>query len=355
MRSNEIAVRYSFPKRINHSTRTQPAPNPLMRPPLTRLRSRPIAAGQLRAFEAVARHLNFRAASEELALTQSAVSRQIQGLEDDIGVSLFLRHTRAVELTSAGAQLLRAVMPSLERIDGAVRMIRQSAGRKSVAISTWASFASMWLIPRLEAFQREHPDIDIRIDATDVSVDLETTDVDLALRYSMPTHLPAHAQRLFGEQLTPVLSPWLLKSGQGLSTAADLAQFALVEASDAHRTQHMEWLSWQRWFDAQKLARFEPKRWLYFNYAHQIAQAALTGQGVALVRTPLIAESLASGDLIEPFAQLRLDSPMAYWLIVGQRNATRPEVQAFCSWLKVQAAQTREAIGEAPPPAVSNN
>ena len=338
--SNEIALRYSFRKRINRFLH--------MLPSQTHLRTRPIAAGQLRAFEAVARHLNFRAASEELALTQSAVSRQIQGLEADVGVSLFLRHTRAVELTSAGAQLLRVVMPSLERIDGAVRMIRQSAGRKSVAISTWASFASMWLIPRLEAFQSEHPDIDIRIDATDVSVDLETTDVDLALRYSIPAHVPRHAQRLFGEQLTPVLSPWLLKSSQGLEKAQDLARFALIEASDAHRTQHMEWLSWQRWFTAQKLARFEPKRWLYFNYAHQIAQAALTGQGVALVRTPLIAESLASGDLIEPFPQLRLDSPMAYWLIVGQRNAARPEVQAFCEWLEKHAAQTRQAIGDAP-------
>ena len=319
--------------------------------PHPHLRSRPIAAGQLRAFEAVARHLNFRAASEELSLTQSAVSRQIQGLEEDVGVSLFLRHTRAVELTSAGAQLLRAVLPSLERIDGVVRMIRQSAGRKSVAISTWASFASMWLIPRLEAFQREHPDIDIRIDATDTPVDLETTDVDLALRYSMPASVPAQARRLFGEQLTPVISPWLLKSGPRLQSAQDLAQFALVEASDAHRTQHMEWLSWQRWFDVQGLRRFEPKRWLYFNYAHQIAQAALTGQGVALARMPLIAESLASGDLVEVLPEQRMDSPMAYWLIVGPRNAARPEVQAFCQWIEAQAAQTREAIGDMPQPA----
>ena len=122
----------------------------------THLRSRPVSAGQLRAFEAVARHLNFRAAAEELALTQSAVSRQIQGLEDDVGASLFHRHTRAVELTSAGALLLRAVSPSLDRIDGAVRQIRQSAGRKSVSLTTFASFASMWLIPRLEAFQQAY-------------------------------------------------------------------------------------------------------------------------------------------------------------------------------------------------------
>ncbi|NMM11650.1 MAG: LysR family transcriptional regulator [Polaromonas sp.] len=309
-------------------------------------RSRPISVGQLRAFEAVARHLNFRAASEELALTQSAVSRQIQGLEQEVGVSLFLRHTRAVELTGAGAQLLRAVIPALDRVDAAVRLIRQSAGRKSVAISTYASFASMWLIPRLEDFQRAHPDIDIRIDATDISVDLETTDVDLALRYSVPGNVPSHAQRLFGEQLTPVVSPWLLKSGPGLQKVQDLAQFALVESRDANHGQHIEWLTWQRWFEENHITHFEPKRWLYFNYAHQIAQAALTGQGVALVRTPLIADSLASGDLIEPFPDRRLDSPMACWLIIGPRNAARPEVLAFCDWLKDQAAQTRKAIGE---------
>ena len=318
-------------------------------PPSTHhLRSRPIPVGQLRALEAVARHLNFRAAAEELALTQSAVSRQIQSLEDDVGVSLFLRHTRAVELTGAGAQLLRAVLPSLERIDGAVRMIRQSAGRKSVAISTWASFASMWLIPRLEDFQRAHPDIDIRIDATDTPVDLETADVDLALRYSAPANLPANALRLFGEQLTPVLSPWLLGSGPRLEKAQDLAQFALIEAGDAHRHPHVELLTWQRWISAQRLGHFEPKRWLSFNYANQIAQAALTGQGVALVRTPLVADSLASGDLVEPFPQLRLDSPLAYWLIVGPRSSARPEVLAFCDWLKAQAAQTRMAMGDGP-------
>ena len=320
-------------------------------PPLhSPLRSRPIFVGQLRALEAVARHLNFRAAADELSLTQSAVSRQIQSLEEEVGVSLFLRHTRAVELTGAGAQLLRAVTPSLERIDSAVRMIRQSAGRKSVAISTWASFASMWLIPRLEAFQRQHPDIDVRIDATDTPVDLDTTDVDLALRYSAPANLPAQAQRLFGEQLTPVLSPWLLKSAPHLEKPQDLAQFALIEAGDAHRHQHVEWLSWQRWFAAQQLTPLEPKRWLSFTYAHQVAKDALAGQGVALVRTPLVAESLASGDLVEPFPLRRLDSPLAYWLIVGQRSAARPEVLAFCDWLRAQAAQTREAIGDMPDP-----
>lgn len=313
----------------------------------THLRTRPISAGHLRAFEAVARHLNFRAAADEMALTQSAVSRQIQSLEEEVGVSLFLRHTRAVELTSAGAQLLMAVSQSLPRIDGAVRQIRQNAGRRSVALTTFASFASMWLIPRLEQFQREHPGIDIRIDATDTPVDLELADVDLALRYGPVATMPAQAVRLFGEQLTPVVSPWLLKSGPALARPADLAQFTLIEAGDAHQT-HLEWLSWRRWFDQHGLSRLQPQRWLFFNYAYQMVQAALTGQGVVLARLPLVAESLASGDLVEPLPRLRLESPMAYWLIVGPRSAQRPEIRAFCEWLLSQSRVTRQTIGEEP-------
>ena len=313
----------------------------------THLRTRPISAGHLRAFEAVARHLNFRAASEEMALTQSAVSRQIQALEEEVGASLFLRHTRAVELTSAGAQLLTAVSQSLPRIDSAVRQIRQSAGRRAVALTTFASFASMWLIPRLEQFQRDNPDIDIRIDASDVPLDLELSDVDLALRYGPMTHMPPHAKRMFGEQLTPVVSPWLLKTGAPLKKPADLAQFALIEAGDANQT-HLEWLTWRRWFDEHGQPKLQPKRWLYFSYAYQMAQAALTGQGVALARLPLVAESLANGDLVEPLPHKRMDSPMAYWLIIGPRSVQRPEIKAFCEWLMAQSKVTRQTIGEVP-------
>ena len=312
------------------------------------LRTRPIGVGQLRAFEAVARQLNFRAASEDLSLTQSAVSRQIQALEEDVGVALFLRHTRAVELTSAGGQLLRAVLPALERLDNAVRLVRRTAGRKSVAITTWASFASMWLIPRLEAFQNDHPDIDLRIDASDVYVELDTADVDVALRYARAGSVPPTAIRLFGEQLTPVASPWLIKSGHPLEQGSDLAHFALIEAGDGHRNQNLELLAWRRWLDVYQLPTLEPKRWLHFNYAHQIAQAALTGQGIALARMSLVADSLASGDLVEILPGMRLDSPLVYWLIVGPRASERPEIKAFCAWLQAQAALTRIAIGEEP-------
>jgi LysR family glycine cleavage system transcriptional activator len=274
----------------------------------THLRSRPISAGHLRAFEAVARHLNFRAAAEEMALTQSAVSRQIQSLEEEVGVSL----------------------------------------------TTFASFASMWLIPRLEAFQRDNPEIDIRIDASDVAVDLEVADVDIALRYGPRETMPATAVRLFGETLTPVASPWLLKSNPPIKTPADITRFTLIEAGDAHRT-HLEWLTWRRWFEVNGLERAQPKRWLYFNYAYQMVQAALTGQGITLARSSLIAESLANGDLVEVLPQHRMDSPMAYWLIAGPRNALRPEIRAFWDWLQLQAATTRETIGEVPDPDTVDN
>jgi DNA-binding transcriptional LysR family regulator len=284
-----------------------------------------------------------------MALTQSAVSRQIQTLEEEVGVPLFLRHTRAVELTSAGAQLLMAVSNALPRIDSAVRQIRQSAGRRAVALTTFASFASMWLIPRLEQFQRDHPDIDIRIDASDQTLDLDVADVDLALRYGPMATMPPHAVRLFGEQLTPVASPWLLKSSTALKKPADLANFTLIEAGDAHAS-HLEWLTWRRWFDENGLTKLQPKRWLYFNYAYQMVQAALTGQGVVLARLPMIAEALANGDLVEPLPHQRMDSPMAYWMIVGPRSSQRPEIKAFCDWLMNESKKTRHAIGEVPDP-----
>jgi LysR family glycine cleavage system transcriptional activator len=124
------------------------------------MRQRPLAVGSLRAFEAVARRSSFRAAGEELHLTQPAVSRQIRGLEDELGAPLFLRGTRHVELTSVGAALLRAVAPLLDRLDAAVRQIRSAQGRLQVGLTTFASFASLWLLPRLQAFQHAHPGLD---------------------------------------------------------------------------------------------------------------------------------------------------------------------------------------------------
>ena len=176
-----------------------------------RVRQRPLAIGPLRAFEAVARLLSFRAAGEELHLTQSAVSRQIQSLEEEIGIALFTRGTRQVALTVAGASLLRAAVPALGKLDAAVQQLRRTSVRPRVSITTFASFASLWLIPRLEGFQRDHPGLDIRINAEDALHDLDDPDIDLALRHCSAEVVPPEAQRLFGECVSPVVSPWLIE------------------------------------------------------------------------------------------------------------------------------------------------
>jgi len=307
---------------------------------------RALAVGPLRAFEAVARLASFSAAAEELHLTQPAISRQIKGLEDELGASLFNRGTRRVELTSAGAQLLRSVLPLLQRLDTTVRQIRSARGRRHVSITTFASFASLWLLPRLASFELEHPEIDIRISASDVMADLDNADVDLALRYCHPDVAPAGATRLFGEVVTPAIGRGLAEqAARGLapplSTPADLTRHTLLEEDD-HRPS-AEYLGWRHWLRQHGVPQLEPARWLLLNFTYQQVQAALAGQGVALARLPLVAEALERGELVEPFGPARrVVSPFAYWLIECARGAAvRPEVVLFARWLVAQAGQTR--------------
>jgi LysR family glycine cleavage system transcriptional activator len=313
-------------------------------------RHRPLSVGPIRAFEAVARHLSFRAAAEELSLTQSAISRQISSLEEELGAPLFSRGTRHVALTGDGQALLRAVAPGLDRLDTTVRHIRRARGRKHVNLNTFASMASMWLIPQMEAFQREHADIDIRVSATDNMVDIEDGENDLVLRYCNPVDAPPGAIRLFGEVLTPVISPWLaarIEAGEmpPLKVAADLAQHTLAEEDDGLPGSVL--LSWSHWLTQQGQAGLQPRRWMYLNYTYQQVQAALAGQAVALARIALVTEALQRGELLEPFGvQGRIQSHYAYWLLAAQSSLERPEVRQFSDWIAGRAAQTRRAMGE---------
>jgi LysR family glycine cleavage system transcriptional activator len=321
---------------------------------MNRTPHRPLAVGPLRAFEAVARRLSFSAAADELFLTQPAISRQIKALEDELGAPLFVRGTRKVELTGAGVQLLRGVMPLLHKLDTTVRQIRSARGRRHVSVSTFASFASLWLLPRLPAFEKVHPDIDIRISAADSMTDLDDPEIDLVLRYCHPDGLPPGTPCLFGEVITPTVSCALSQQAERghappLRQPADLAQHTLLEEDD-HRPS-AEFLSWRGWLREQGVPRLEPLRWLYLNFTYQQVQAALAGGGVALGRLPLVIDSLARGDLVEPFGPARrVQSPFAYWLLDlaalrGER--ARPEVAAFAQWLGQQAALTRQQIDAA--------
>ena len=305
-------------------------------------RQRPLAVGPLRAFESVARLLSFRAAADELHLTQPAISRQIRGLEDELGAQLFLRGTRHVELTGAGTQLLRSVAPLLTQLDGSVRQIRNSQRRQPVAVTTFASLASLWLLPRLQSFQNEHPESDIRISATDTLSDLDDPEIDLALRYCHPQDAPPGSTELFGEILTPVASPALMQR-QPLRSPAALAEHTLLEEDDNRAST--AYLSWRHWLRVNHQPKLEPRGWLYLNFTYQQIQAAIAGTGLALGRLPLVCETLARGELVEPFgAAGRVISPYGYWLVKFPARRERPALAAFEAWLLEQARQTREAL-----------
>jgi len=311
-------------------------------------RHRPLAVGPLRTFEAVARRLSFRAAAEEQHLTQPAISRQIRALEEELGAALFLRGTRHVEVTGAGLQLLRSVEPLLLRLDSTVRQIRTAQRRQPVGVTTFASFASMWLLPRLQAFQAQHPQADIRISASDTMAEFDDPEIDLGLRHCHPSDAPPGSIRLFDEVLTPVASPALLQR-LPLRSAADLAQHTLLEEDD-HKPS-AEYVSWHHWLRQNAPAGMEPRSWLHLNFTYQRIQAALAGQGVALARMPLTLESIQRGDLVEPFGVAgRVVSPFAYWLVRWPQRQQRPVLTAFEEWLLAQAEETRAAVLALTPP-----
>jgi LysR family transcriptional regulator, glycine cleavage system transcriptional activator len=298
-------------------------------------RKRPIPAGALRGFEASGRLLSFTAAAEELSLTQSSISRQVAALERQVGKKLFTRKIRALVLTAAGDQLLRAVRQSLAAIDRAVEEIRGTGGPPRVIVTTYASFASLWLVPRLAAFQRAHPQIEIRIDAVDRAVDLEAEGVDVALRWCRPQAAPAHAIRLVEEEITPAVSPDLLeRSDVVLKAPADLPQLPLLEMDTQMPTSAAG--TWSRWFEfagvpveAQRPAAGK----LYFTFVDQSVQAAVRGQGVVLARTPFLDDLIAAGQLVLPFPELRLRTGYCYFLIENRERADLAHVAAFRAWL----------------------
>ena len=305
-------------------------------------RQRPLALGTLRAFEAVARRLSFRAAAEELHLTQPAISRQIRTLEDELGATLFLRGTRHVALAPSGAVLLRSVEPLLTQLDAAVRSIRTDQGRQPVGVATFASFASLWLLPRLADFQNQHPESDVRIAASDQIAAPDDPQIDLALRYCHPDDAPVGSTLLFGEVLTPVASPALLQK-RALRRVADLARHTLLEEDDQRAST--EFLTWGYWLRQNAHPKLEPRGWVYLNFTYQQVQAALAGQGVALARLSLVHESLARGELVEPFGPAgRTQSPYAYWLVRWPARRERPALAAFEAWVLRQAERTRTQL-----------
>lgn len=312
---------------------------------------RPLRLDHLRTFDAVARRLSFRAAADELHLTQSAISRQIKSLEHDLGAPVFNRGTRRVELSAAGLTLRHTVTQLLDQLDRAVREIRGRGGRPRVSVSTFASFASLWLMPRLAAFQKANPDFDIRLSASDHLTPLDDPELDVVLRYCEPGVAPPIAERLFGELITPVASPHLLeqvRSGAAppLAKPADVVGHTLLEEDDPRPSTSYQ-LSWRRWLDEHGLGGLQPQRWVYLNFTYQQVQGALAGQGIALARLALVHDLLEGGELMELFdGRCRIPGSYAYYLIQMPLAQPRPELGRFVEWVRHEASVTRRALGE---------
>jgi len=286
-------------------------------------------------FEAAARHLSFTKAGEELYLTQSAVSRQIKELEEQLGVALFKRRHRALALTPEGQQFYTAATQVLVTMRAATDRLRQRSGRQAIALTTTHSFAALWLIPRLAGFTRAHPEADVRITADTRVQDLERDGLDIAIRHGPPSLAGPNAIRLFGERVFPVCSPKLLARKQ-LKKPEDLKNHVLLQYDDPDGRH--PWLHWKTWLEVAGIAELRPAGTLSFSGYEQIIPAALAGHGVALGRTPLVRDLLASKELVAPFKS-SADPARAYFAIVSKRADGRPEVQAFVEWLRKTAAK----------------
>ncbi|MDX2218863.1 MAG: transcriptional regulator GcvA [Burkholderiales bacterium] len=289
----------------------------------------------LPGFEAAARHLSFTRAAAELFLTQSAVSRQIKSLEDELGVALFVRRNRALALTPEGEALLRATHDVLARLRDTTAGLRARHDTRALTVSTTVSFASLWLVPRLQRWRALRPAIDVHIAANDRYVDLERDRIDLAVRFCEPQAAPEGAIRLAEEVVFPVCSPRLLRNKRRpLKRPEDLAHHVLLHYEDAGR--RWPWLDWGQWLAAARLPQLKTAGGLHFSHYDQLIRAALAGDGVALGRTPHLTASLKSGELVAPFAR-RTASGRQYFLIVARHAAARPEVQSLVQWMLDEA------------------
>lgn len=287
-------------------------------------------------FESAARHLSFTKAGEELYLTQSAVSRQIKELEDQLGLPLFQRRHRALSLTDAGQQFYAVAAQVITTMRSATERLRAQAGkRRTLAVTTTASFAALWLIPRLAGFTRAHPGVDVRITADTRVQDLERDGLDVALRHGPASLAGPNAVRLFGERVFPVCSPKLLRKNP-LRKPGELKNHVLLQYHDPD-VRH-PWLHWNTWLEVAGVADLRPAGRLSFSGYEQIIPAAVAGHGVALGRSPLVKDLIGSRELVAPFKSMA-DPARAYFVIVGRNAAQRPEVNAFVEWLKAEAAR----------------
>lgn len=288
----------------------------------------------LRAFEAAARLKSFSKAADELNVTPAAISHQIHALEADLGVSLFRRLNRQVELTASARVLLPGLSEAFAGIQASVRRLRAHNDTGTLTVTASSSFAAKWLVPRLNRFQAQQPDIDVRISANDNVVDLLQGDFDVGLRYGTGRYPGLHVELLLQNEVFPACSPRLLEAGPPLRSPADLRHHALIHDQAVDRDPLVP--TWAMWLKAAGVDGIPASSGLSFSAGHLALDAAIAGHGVVLAYSTIAAGDLAAGRLVRLFS-LALPDLFAYYIVTAPGALERPKVRAFRNWLRQEA------------------
>ncbi len=305
----------------------------------------------LRAFEAAARHLSFTGAAAELCVSQGAISRHIQVLENALGVTLFERRHRQVILTSEGESYGSAIRDAFEAIDAATSQLRPSTRSDTLNIRLLPTFAMRWLVPRLSHFRAMHPGIAVRINTSHEHGDFNREDVDAAVEYGNPPRHDLVVERLFGELLVPVCSP---TPANGLSPPrhpSDLRHHVLLHS--LHRPDF-----WRQWLERAGADGVTVESGLRFENSGLCYQAAVDGLGVAVAHIAFVREDLARSRLIIPF-DLPVENENGYYLVYPRHKLRQAKLRAFRAFLLNEAVETQRLMSEicraavAPPASVA--
>jgi len=288
----------------------------------------------LRAFEAAARHMSFSKAATELHVTPAAISHQIHALEEDLGVMLFHRLNRSIELTASARVLLPGLTEAFAGIQASVGRLRAHNDTGTLTVTASPSFAAKWLVLRLHRFQEKCPEVDARISATDALVDLAKGDYDIAIRYGAGRYPGLDVELLMKNEVFPACSPQLLAKGPPLRTPADLPAHALIHDQAIERDPLAP--TWSMWLKAAGVENIPSITGISFNNMHLALDATIAGHGVVLAQNTIAAADLAAGRLVRLFT-LALPDPFAYYIVTAPGALERPKVRAFRDWLRCEA------------------
>ena len=301
----------------------------------------------LRAFEAAARHLSFTKAAQELHVTQAAISHQVKGLEEILGIQLFRRLNRRLALTEAGQDYLPPLRDAFDAIAAATQRLHEREEGSALKISVLLSFASAWLLPRLSAFRRLHPEIDILVTAGDTLVDFELDDFDMGIRYGLGSYPGLRVDLLMGDEVYPVCSPKLLDGPHPLRRPADLEHHTLLHDTVQGTPDDPDWRLWLRQAGVEGV---DPTRGPGFSHGNFLLSAAVAGEGVALLRRSLVADDIKARRLICPFGPI-FPTRFVYSLVAPPHKAEIPKVVAFRDWISAEVGAFLESapqIGGSP-------